>query len=102
MDIGYISDCKLGQIPVRRPDIYLSHPCVAVFFINSDPNLIDEFLNIISKIIADINDQWIQKIEQWRKRIDCEYDWGCEICPYQEECYEIKQVLIEREKIKKS
>jgi len=70
-----------------------------VFFINSYPNLIDEFMSIVSEIIAHINDQWIQKIEEWRKRIDCEYDWGCEICPYQEECYEIKQVLIEREKI---
>ncbi|MFX0044097.1 MAG: hypothetical protein ACFE8L_14375, partial [Candidatus Hodarchaeota archaeon] len=73
-----------------------------VFFINSYPNLIDEFMSIISEIIVHINDQWIQKIEQWRKRIDCEYDWGCEICPYQEECYEIKQVLVEREKINES
>ncbi|MFX1320990.1 MAG: hypothetical protein ACFFAQ_05015 [Promethearchaeota archaeon] len=72
---------------------------MGVFFINSYPNLIDEFMSIVSEIIAHINDQWIQKIEEWRKRIDCEYDWGCEICPYQEECYEIKQVLIEREKI---
>ena len=41
------------------------------------------------------------KIDEWRKRIDCEYDWGCEICPYQEECYNIKQVLVERERIGK-
>ncbi len=70
-----------------------------VLFINSYPNLIDEFMSIVSEIITHINDQWIKKIEEWRKRIDCEYDWGCEICPYQKECYEIKQVLIEREKI---
>jgi hypothetical protein len=59
-------------------------------------------MSIVSEIIAHINEKWIKKIEEWRKRIDCEYDWGCEICPYQEECYEIKQVLIEREKINKS
>ncbi|MFX1316645.1 MAG: hypothetical protein ACFE9T_12335 [Promethearchaeota archaeon] len=70
-----------------------------VIFINSYPNLIDEFMRIISEIIAHINYRWIQKIEKWRKRIDCEYDWACEICPYQQECYEVKQVLIEREKI---
>lgn len=70
-----------------------------IFFINSYPNLIDEFVSIVSGIIAHVNDRWIKKVEEWRKRIDCEYDWGCEICPYQKECYQIKQVLIEREKL---
>jgi len=72
-----------------------------IFFVNSYPNVIDNFIEITSKIITFINEKWLKKIENWRKRIDCEYDWGCEICPYQEECYEIKQVLVERERIEK-
>ncbi|MFX1573425.1 MAG: hypothetical protein ACFFB0_11800 [Promethearchaeota archaeon] len=72
-----------------------------IIFINSDPDLIDEAIKITSEITSSINEKWLKKIEEWKKRIDCEYDWGCEICPYQEECYEIKQVLVEREKIEK-
>ncbi len=40
-----------------------------------------------------------KKVDKWKKKIDCDYDWGCEICPYREECYNIKQVLVERERI---
>jgi hypothetical protein len=72
-----------------------------IFFVNSYPGVIDNFIKITSKINTLINEKWLKKIENWKKRIDCEYDWGCEICPYQEECYEIKQVLVEREKIEK-
>lgn len=72
-----------------------------IFFVNTYPNVIDEFIKITSKINTHINEKWLKKIENWKKRIDCEYDWGCEICPYQEECYEIKQVLVERERIEK-
>ncbi len=72
-----------------------------IFFVNTYTNLIDEFIKITSKINSYINEKWLKKIENWKKRIDCEYDWGCEICPYQEECYEIKQVLVEREKIER-
>ncbi|MFX1462572.1 MAG: hypothetical protein ACFFBF_05925 [Promethearchaeota archaeon] len=72
-----------------------------IFFINSYPALIDEIIEISSKISIAQNKKWIKKVEEWKKRIDCEYDWGCEICPYQQECYGIKQVLVEREKIAK-
>ena len=72
-----------------------------IIFINSYPKLIDESIEITSNFITHINKRWIEKIDEWKKRINCEYDWGCEICPYQEECYNIKQVLVEREKIKK-
>ncbi len=74
---------------------------IEIFFVNKYSNLIDDFIEIISKINNFINEKWLKKIENWKKRIDCEYDWGCEICPYQEECYDIKQVLVEREKIGK-
>lgn len=65
----------------------------------SYPNSIDEFIKITSKIKNKYREELKAKIDEWKKRIDCEYDWGCEICPYQEECYDIKQVLVERERI---
>ncbi len=72
-----------------------------IFFVNTYSNVIDDFIEITSKINIFINEKWLKKIENWKKRIDCEYDWGCEICPYQAECYNIKQALVEREKIGK-
>lgn len=72
-----------------------------IIFINSYSSLINEFIEITSTFRTLLNRRWLQKIDEWKKRINCEYDWGCEICPYQKECYDIKQVLIEREKIKK-
>jgi len=74
---------------------------IEIFFVTTYQNVIDEFIKITSKINTHINKKWLKKIENWKKRIDCDYDWGCEICPYQKECYEIKQVLVEREKIEK-
>ncbi|NHJ20977.1 MAG: hypothetical protein EAX91_08550 [Candidatus Lokiarchaeota archaeon] len=73
---------------------------VEVIFINSYPDSIDRFIVLSSEILAEIREKWKKKIDEWRKRIDCEYDWGCEICPYQEECYDIKQILASREEIK--
>jgi CO dehydrogenase/acetyl-CoA synthase beta subunit len=72
-----------------------------LFFVNSHSEIIEEYIRITSKIREQNNKRWVEKIEEWRKRIDCDYDWGCEICPYQELCYDIKQVLVEREKIEK-
>lgn len=72
-----------------------------ILFINSYTDSIREFIKITSDLFNQENEEWLKKIENWEKRIDCEYDWGCEICPYQEECYKIKQVLVEREKIEK-
>ncbi|MFX0082013.1 MAG: hypothetical protein ACFE94_09695 [Candidatus Hodarchaeota archaeon] len=72
-----------------------------IIFVSNNTKVIDEFIKLTSKINAHINEKWLKKIENWKKRIDCDYDWGCEICPYQETCYDIKQVLVEREKIEK-
>jgi len=74
---------------------------IEIIFICSYPDSIREFIKITSDITNKFQEEFKTKIDEWRKRIDCEYDWGCEICPYQEECYEIKQVLLEREKIEK-
>jgi CO dehydrogenase/acetyl-CoA synthase beta subunit len=73
---------------------------VEIIFINSYPSSIDEFIVLSSEILTKAKEKWQRKIEEWRKRIDCDYDWGCEICPYQEECYDVKQVLVSREEIK--
>ncbi|MFX1309072.1 MAG: hypothetical protein ACFE8C_05180 [Promethearchaeota archaeon] len=72
-----------------------------IIFVNTYTSVIDEFIKITSNFTIYINEKWLRKIDEWRKRIDCEYDWGCEICPYQVECYDVKQVLVEREKIGK-
>ncbi|MHA2282997.1 MAG: hypothetical protein ACXAC5_19325 [Promethearchaeota archaeon] len=72
---------------------------IEILFIVSYPNLIDQFVKTTSDISTDINKKWKSKIDKWKKNIDCDYDWGCEICPYREECYNIKQVLVERERI---
>ena len=72
---------------------------IEVVFINSYPSSIEQFVVISSDILSKDKEKWKKKIDEWRKRIDCDYDWGCEICPYREECYNIKQVLISREEI---
>lgn len=70
-----------------------------ILFINSYPDSIDEFRNVSSEIFRQIKQGWIDKIEEWKKKVDCEYDWGCEICPYRDECYNLKKVLIKREEL---
>ena len=89
--IFYLYDQKFGDMIES----------MEIIFVSSYSEIIEEFINITSKIREQNNKRWAEKIEEWRKRIDCEYDWGCEICPYREACYEIKQVLVEREKIEK-
>lgn len=70
---------------------------IEIFFINSYPESIDRFKEIASEIFLKFKEKWKTKIEDWKKKVDCEYDWGCGICPYREECYKIKQALIKRE-----
>jgi CO dehydrogenase/acetyl-CoA synthase beta subunit len=72
-----------------------------ILIICSYKDSIDKLIEISSDITNKFQEELKAKIDEWRKKIDCDYDWGCEICPYQEECYDIKQVLVEREKIGK-
>jgi Zn-finger protein len=72
---------------------------VEILFISSSPDLIEEFNEISSKIYEYFNLKWNDKIERWKKRIDCEYDWDCKNCPYIEACDEIKNVLEQRNRI---
>jgi CO dehydrogenase/acetyl-CoA synthase beta subunit len=70
-----------------------------VIFINSYLPSIEQAIALSSEILSKDKERWKKKIGEWRKRIDCDYDWGCEICPYREKCYDIKQVLVSREEI---
>ena len=72
---------------------------IEILFINSYPNIINEFNKLTSEIREQISAKWKKKIEEWKKKIDCEYDWACEICPYKEDCYMIKETLVEREQL---
>jgi CO dehydrogenase/acetyl-CoA synthase beta subunit len=75
---------------------------IEIIFINSYSDSINEFIKITSEISSEKKQRWKDKIENWKKRIDCDYDWGCEICPYREECSYVKELLVTREEIGKS
>ena len=67
-----------------------------MILINSYPNIIENFLIVSSELTSRLKEKWLKKLDDWKKRIDCDYEWGCEICPYQVECYEIKKVMVAR------
>ena len=69
-----------------------------ILIINSQSDSIEKFLSVSIDLTRKLKENWLKKIDNWKKRIDCDYDWGCDICPYQVECYEIKKVLIARNK----
>ncbi|TFG01466.1 MAG: hypothetical protein EU542_06910 [Promethearchaeota archaeon] len=71
---------------------------IELIVISSHSDSIDEFLSVSADITHKLKEKWLKKLDSWKKRIDCDYDWGCEICPYQIECFEIKKVLMARNK----
>lgn len=70
-----------------------------IIFITEGREAIKEFIEITSPIREDLNSKWQDKITEWKKRLDCEYDWECGECPYEETCDDVKEVLEERNKI---
>ena len=70
-----------------------------LFFINSDREAIEKFLSLTSQVTLEFKEKWKKKVDEWKKRVDCEYDWGCEICPYQIECQDVKELLNTRNKL---
>lgn len=70
-----------------------------ILFISSYPDSIEEFIEITSDIRKIINEKWKEKIDKWKKLVDCDYDWECAICPYVEKCNEVREVLEERNKM---
>lgn len=72
---------------------------IEVLIISNNPSLINEFIHLSSAIQEEFRQKFRKKVEEWAKRVDCDYDWSCDICPYQEECYAIKQTLLKREEL---
>ena len=67
--------------------------------IMEEPQLIEEVNDVNGKIQEDLKFKWKEKINEWKKRVDCDYDWECAVCPYYDACVDIREVLEEREKI---
>lgn len=72
---------------------------IELILINSYPDTINNLVEISSDILTEIKQNWTSKIENWKKNIDCEYDWACEICPYRDDCQYFKDMLEERSKM---
>jgi CO dehydrogenase/acetyl-CoA synthase beta subunit len=72
-----------------------------VYFINADLDAIELFLELTSQLALEFEQNWRKKVDDWKKRIDCEYDWGCDICPYQLDCQDIKNLLTTRNHLEK-
>jgi len=68
-----------------------------IIFINSNPKLIESFIDITSSIRADLEQKWRKKVKEWKRRVDCDFDWGCNECPYYDICEDVKEVLEKRE-----
>lgn len=64
-----------------------------VLFITCSPDLIVELSQITLNIQEKIKSKWNEKILEWKKKVDCEYDWECGSCPYYDTCEEIKDVV---------
>jgi CO dehydrogenase/acetyl-CoA synthase beta subunit len=71
-----------------------------VFFINSDRDAINKFITLSSQISLEFEKDWRKKVDSYKKRIDCEYDWGCDICPYKLDCQDFKDLLTTRNQLK--
>ena len=70
-----------------------------IIFLSSDQIIIDEFVELTSEITEHMSKRWTDKIDEWKKRIDCDYDWECSECPYEDTCEDVKEVLEERNKL---
>ena len=74
---------------------------IEILFINSYEDSIKKFIDITSEIREERNKKWAKKIEEWKKRADCDYEWDCEDCLYIDTCDLVRNVLEEREKKEK-
>ncbi len=70
-----------------------------ILFINSYLDIIKKMISLTGKLRELEDTLWIKKVNDWKKRVDCEYEWGCEACPYIETCEELRKVLDYRSRI---
>ena len=66
---------------------------IEILIISDNTSLINEFIQ------EEFRQKFRKKVEEWAKRVDCDYSWSCDICPYQEECYAIKETLEKRKEL---
>ena len=70
-----------------------------IIIVNSHADSILKYIELTQEIRDSQRTRWKEKIEKWKQNIDCDYDWDCADCPYEETCDDVKEVLDEREKI---
>lgn len=67
-----------------------------IIFVNYYINVIEKLISITSKLREMEQLRWKKKVSEWKKRIDCDYEWDCQICPYVETCEDLRKVLDSR------
>jgi CO dehydrogenase/acetyl-CoA synthase beta subunit len=75
---------------------------IEILFINSYGDSIEKFIEITSEIRQERKKKWAKKVEEWKKRADCDYEWDCKDCPFVDTCDLVRDVLEERKKIEKT
>ncbi|MHA1727395.1 MAG: hypothetical protein ACTSWY_01525, partial [Promethearchaeota archaeon] len=68
-----------------------------ILIISSNSELIEDFVKITSPIRETQKAKWKSKVEEWKKRVDCDYSWDCEQCPYIKTCNGVRELLNARE-----
>ncbi|MFX1402298.1 MAG: hypothetical protein ACFE8V_13750 [Promethearchaeota archaeon] len=74
---------------------------IEIILMNSEIDTIDSFIEMTTPIRDEINLKWKEKVKEWKRRIDCDFGWNCNDCPYYDVCEDIKEVLEEREVLDK-
>jgi CO dehydrogenase/acetyl-CoA synthase beta subunit len=72
-----------------------------IIIINTYLDSINQFIELTSEIRQERKEKWAKKVEAWKKRADCDFEWDCEGCPYIDTCDLVRDVLKERENIEK-
>jgi CO dehydrogenase/acetyl-CoA synthase beta subunit len=72
---------------------------VEVLFVSASEENLKKFDIVISKIREIFKKKWEEKVEEWKKRVDCDYDWACDDCPYNETCESISEIDDQREQM---
>ncbi len=70
-----------------------------IIMINSHSDLIDKWLEYTVELRENLNARWREKVDDWKKRIDCDYEWACKICPYFKSCQTLQHVLERRKNL---
>jgi CO dehydrogenase/acetyl-CoA synthase beta subunit len=72
---------------------------IEILMITESSKLINKFLEHTAEISNELNNRWKVKVDNWKKRIDCDYEWACEICPYFKSCKSLQEILEERKNL---